>query len=113
MQPITRTTSDASGGAVTSSIVALDFWVSPFNVALSVRVTGTVNYTVQYTFDKIMENGWIPSTGNWVDHPSLSNKTATLDSNVAYPVTAVRIVQNSGSGSCVFTVIQAGGGGNS
>lgn len=113
MQPTTRTTSDASGGAVTSSIVALDYWVSPFNVALSVRVTGTVNYTVQYTFDKIYENNWVPSSGNWVDHPSLTSRTATLDSNIAYPVTAVRIVQNTGTGSCVFTVIQAGGGGNS
>lgn len=113
MQPTTRTTSDASGGAVTSSIVALDYWVSPFNVALSVRVTGTVNYTVQYTFDKIYENNWVPASGNWVDHPSLTSKTATLDSNIAYPVTAVRIVQNTGTGSCVFTVIQAGGGGNS
>lgn len=113
MQPITRTTSDASGGAVTSSIVNLDFWVSPFNVALSVRVTDTVNYTVQYTFDDIFAAGYTPASGNWVDHPTLSNKTATLDSNIAYPVTAVRIVQNSGAGSCVLTVIQAGGGGNS
>jgi hypothetical protein len=108
MRPVTRTTSNASGGAITSKIVNLDSYVSPFNVALSVRVTGTVNYTVQYTFDKIFENNWIPSTGNWVDHPSLTGKTATLDSNIAYPVTAVRIVQNSGSGSCVLTVIQAG-----
>lgn len=113
MQPITRTTSNASGGAVTSSIVALDAWTSPFNIALSVRVTGTVNYTVQYTFDNVMFDGWVPSTGNWVNHPSLTSQTGTLDSNIAYPVTAVRIVQNSGAGSTVFTVIQAGVGGNS
>ena len=113
MQPTTRTTSDASVSPVTSTIVALDYWVSPFNVALSVRVTGIVDYTVQYTFDKIYEDNWVPSTGNWVNHPSLSSKTTTLDSNIAYPVTAVRIIQNSGTGSCVFTVIQAGGGGNS
>lgn len=113
MQPITRTTSDASGGAVTSSMINLDYWVSPFNVALSVRVTGTVNYTVQYTFDKVYDQGYVAASGNWVDHPSLTSKTATLDSNIAYPVTAVRIVQNTGSGSCVFTAIQAGGGGNS
>lgn len=108
MRPVTRTTSNASGGAITSAIVNLDNYISPFNVALSVRVTGTVNYTVQYTFDDIFKNSWIPSTGNWVDHPSLTSKTTTLDSNIAYPVSAVRIVQNSGSGSCVFTVIQAG-----
>jgi len=113
MQPITRTTSDATAGAVYSTIVALDTWTSPFSIALSVRVTGTVNYTVQYTFDNIMFNNWTPASGNWVDHPSLTSKTGTLDSNIAYPVTAVRIVQNSGNGSTVLTVIQAGGGGNS
>lgn len=113
MQPITRTTSDASGGAVTSSIINLDNWTSPFNIALSVKVTGTVNYTVQYTFDNIFSSTYVASSGNWVDHPSLTSKTATLDSNIAYPVMAVRIVQNSGDGSCLFTVIQAGVGGNS
>jgi hypothetical protein len=113
MQPIVRTTSDASLAPVTSTIVALDSWTSPFNIALSVRVTGTVDYTVQYTFDDIMFNNWLPATGNWVNHPSLTNKATTLDSNIAYPVMAVRIVQNSGAGSTVFTVIQAGVGGNS
>lgn len=110
MQPNVQTTSNASGGAIYTVPVVLDTWVSPFNIALSVRVTGTVNYTVQYTFDAIDQSTWVASTANWVDHPSLSSKTATLDSNLAYPATAVRMVQNSGSGSCVFTVIQAGVG---
>lgn len=111
MQPNVQTTSDASGGAINTNPVVLDYWVSPFNIALSVRVTGTVNYTVQYTFDVINPNTWVASSANWNDHPSMSGKTATLDSNLAYPATAVRMVQNSGSGSCVFTVIQAGVGG--
>jgi hypothetical protein len=111
MRPITRTTSDASGGAVTSSMVSLDHWISPFNVALAVRVTGTVNYTVQYTFDDVWAPGYVAANGNWVNHPSFTAQTATLDGNIAYPVSAVRIVQNSGSGSCVLTVFQAGGNG--
>lgn len=110
MQPIVKTTSDASSEIKYSSPIVLDYWISPFNVTLSVLVTGTVNYTVQYTFDIIDPNTWIPSTANWVDHPSLTSKTATLDSNLAYPATAVRLVQNSGTGSCKFTVIQAGSG---
>jgi hypothetical protein len=111
MQPIVRTTSNASGGAINTTPVVLDCWVSPFNIALSVRVTGTVNYTVQYTFDVIDSNTWVSSSANWNDHPSMTGKTTTLDSNLAYPATAVRMVQNSGAGSCVFTVIQAGIGG--
>lgn len=110
MQPIIRNTSDASGGAINSKPVVLDYWVSPFNIALSVRVTGTVTYTVQYTFDVIDPNTWVSASANWVDHPSLAGKTASLDSNLAYPATAVRLVQSAGSGSCVFTVIEAGVG---
>ncbi len=51
MRPVVYTLSDASGGAKTSSVYPPDNYVSPFNVAISVVVTGTVNYTVQYTFD--------------------------------------------------------------
>ena len=34
--------------------------VTPFNVALGVTVTGTINYTVQYTFDDVFARGFIP-----------------------------------------------------
>jgi hypothetical protein len=98
-------------GAGTSNVYAPDHYVSPFNVALSVRVSGTVNYTVQYTFDDVLESSYNPSTGNWVDHPSLTGQTATKDSNIAYPVRGIRMVVNSGTGSAVLTAIQAGGGG--
>lgn len=108
MRPIVQTLSDASGGAKAANTIPLDVFISPFNTALSVTVTGTVDYTVQYTFDNVQASTWTAATGNWVNHPSLTNKVATLDSNLAYPATAVRIVLNSGAGSVVFTVIQAG-----
>ena len=111
MRPVVYTLSDASGGVKTSGVFPPDSYVSPFNVALSVLVTGTVNYTVQYTFDNVFDKNYVASSGNWVDHPSLSAKTATADSNIAYPVTGVRVKLNSGTGSITFTAIQAGGGG--
>lgn len=109
MRPVVYTLSDASGGAKYSNVYAPDNYVSPFNVALSVVVTGTVNYTVQYTFDDVFANNYNPSTGTWTDHPSLTSKTTTSDSNIAYPVNGIRIKLTSGTGSVVFTVIQAGG----
>ena len=50
MQPITVTASDASGGAVASGLVRFDDW-APGTVSLQVKVTGTVNYTVQTSMD--------------------------------------------------------------
>lgn len=84
--------------------------VTPFNVGLGVTVTGTSNYTVQYTFDNVFAANYSPASGNWVNHPSLTGLTASADSNIAYPVRGIRIIANSGAGSARLTVIQAGGG---
>ncbi len=108
MRPVVQTLSDASGGAKQAMPVILDHYISPFATSLSVLVTGTVNYTVQYTFDDVFSSTYAPASGNWVDHPNLTAQTTTKDSNLAYPATAVRIVLNSGTGSVRFTVIQAG-----
>jgi hypothetical protein len=108
MRPIVQTLSDASGGALYSNPIPLDHFVSPFNTSLSVQVTGTVDYTVQYTFDDVQAATYTPASGNWIAHPNLTAKLTTLDSNLAYPATAVRVVLNSGGGSIRFTVIQAG-----
>jgi len=106
MRPVVYT---LSGGASTSNVCPLDHYISPFNIALGVTVTGTVNYTVQYTFDDVFALTYAPASGNWVNHPSLTSQTATLDSNIAYPVRGVRLVMNSGTGTVRLTIVQAGG----
>lgn len=75
------------------------YW-TPFNVGVSVVVTGTVNYTVQYTdvnlFDlDIIKTGVIPV----FDHPVLASQTANGSDNFAFPVGAIRLTLNSWSGS--------------
>jgi hypothetical protein len=110
MRPITYALSDASGGSKTSAVYVPDNYVSPFNVALNVVVTGTVSYTVQYTFDNVFGETYVPASGNWTDHPSMTAQSTTKDANIAYPVTGIRVQLLSGTGSIVFTAIQAGGG---
>lgn len=90
-------TTDASGGATYSS-------VHPFTVGdefpcgLSVVVTGTANYTVQYS-----DNGG----ANWFDHDTLAGLTATASGYLSAATGAVRLKQSSGNGSCVLTVVEA------
>jgi hypothetical protein len=93
-----------------SPVYPPDTYTAPTNIGLGVVVTGTINYTVQYTFDNVYATGYSPSTGNWINHPTLTSQTISKDSNISYPVRGIRIVYNSGTGSAVFTVIQAGGG---
>lgn len=92
-------------GVGASAPIPLDIYLDPFNVSLFADVTGTVNYTAQFTFDNVQANAG-PYT--WTNHPDLTSATADGDGTYISPVTATRIVTNSGDGSIVFTVIQAG-----
>jgi hypothetical protein len=87
--------------------IPLDVRLKPFNVSLQLIPSGGATAKVQYTLDDIWASGWTAATANWVDHPYLTAITSTADSNLAFPVTAVR-AQNTVAGSTKFTVIQAG-----
>jgi archaellum component FlaF (FlaF/FlaG flagellin family) len=96
-------TYDAAEEVGSSSAAVMNTNVSPFNVGFGVLVTGTVNYTVQHTFDD-------PAVGftNWFSHPTIASQSANKDGNYAFPVTGIRITVNSGGGSVSMNVIQAG-----
>lgn len=90
-------------GTGSSSALVMNTNISPFNVGFGVVVSGTVNYTVQHTFDD-------PAVGftTWFSHPTVAAQTANADGNYAFPVTGIKILVNSGSGSATLNLIQAG-----
>lgn len=94
MRPVTLA---QTGTGSTNGYVA-DSYISPFNVGFGVVVSGTVNYTVQHTFDG---NTWFP-------HPTIASQTTNQDGNYAFPVLQVRLTVNSGGGTATLTLIQAG-----
>jgi hypothetical protein len=106
MRPIQVSVSDASGGAKNSNAAVLDYYGRP-EVSLQIVVTGTANYTVQQTLDNPLEPGVTPT---WFDHPdaNLVAQTVNRQGNYAYIPVAVRIRQNSGTGSVVLTIVQSG-----
>lgn len=108
MRPAILTTTDASGGATSSVAYIPDLHISPFNIGFGVDATGTVNFTVQHTFDDPFASTFAVGTAKWYNHATVAAATADTDGNYAYPVRAIRLVQNSGSGSCVMTLVQAG-----
>jgi hypothetical protein len=97
-------------GVGSSNPYVLDSYISPNNLGLAVIVSGTITYKVQYTFDDVFASGYMPASGTWFDHPTLTG-SASLNSNIAYPVMAVRLLTTAGSGSATLVIIQAGGGG--
>jgi hypothetical protein len=90
-------------GSGSSSALVMNTNISPFNVGFGVVVTGTVNYTVQHTFDD-------PAVGftTWFDHPSVASESTSQDGNYAFPVTGIKVLVNSGGGTVVMNLVQAG-----
>lgn len=95
----------AKTGAGSSVSAVMDHYQSPFNVGLGVVVSGTVNYTIQHTFDDVLDSAVTPT---WFNHPTLTSQAASADGNYAFPVRAIKVLVNSGSGTATATVIQAG-----
>lgn len=95
----------AKKGSGSSTLGVLDHYQTPFNVGIGVVVSGTVNYTIQHTFDDVFDSAVTPT---WFNHPTLVTQTANADGNYAFPVRAVKVLVNSGSGTATATVIQAG-----
>lgn len=101
--------SDVEGGTnvIGGSIpIPVDKNVTPTSIGLALIITGTVNVTVQHTFDSPWEGA--STILNWFDHPTLAGETADADGNLAFPPQAVRLLTNSGDGTCEFDLIQAG-----
>jgi len=94
MRPVTL----AQTGAGSTNGYVADSYISPFNIGFGVAVSGTVNYTVQHSFDGT----------TWYDHPTIASKTTAQDGNYAFPVTQIRLTVNSGGGTATLTLIQAG-----
>lgn len=90
-------------GTGSSSALVMNTNCTPFNVGFGAVVDGTVNYTVEHTFDD-------PAVGftTWFAHPSIDAKSTDQDGNYAFPVTGIRVTVNSGGGTVALNVVQAG-----
>jgi hypothetical protein len=70
----------------------------PFHIGFGVVASGTVNYTVEHTFDGT----------NWFPHDAVAAiDDVDSDGNYAFPVANIRVTVNSGTGSASLTAIQA------
>ena len=97
-----------TSGVGASIPVPLDYIQNPFSVSLGVIIgTGTVDVTVQFTFDDIRAGDGV-GPFIWFDHPDLTNVVADGDGAYVAPVIATRLLTNSGVDEAINRVIQAG-----
>jgi hypothetical protein len=97
-------------GAGVSNPIALDNYISPFNVGFGVVVSSaaTVTYTVQHTFDDVFAPDFSATDATWFSHEDLIAQTDNQDGNYAFPVSAIRLNVATSDGSVSITAIQAG-----
>lgn len=103
----------ATAGAITvgtnesgaSQPIPLDPYNAPMNTGLTVEINGTVNVTVEQTRDDVFSD---PGPFTWFGVTGLENITADTSQAEPTPITAVRLVTNSGDGTAILRVVQAG-----
>lgn len=107
--------SAAASGAITvgtntigsMSWQMVDWMRQPINVGLQVVVTGTVNYTVEYTNQDVnaLAVGVSPTV---FPLTSMANQSASASGVITTPVGYFRVTINSGTGTVALTYEQAG-----
>jgi len=96
VQTVTRT------GAGSTSPIVINTNVTPVSIGFAVVVSGTVNYSVQFSYDD-------PSNlVTWFDDVSITSKTGNEDGSINFPITAIKVLVNSGTGVVTLSVVQAG-----
>lgn len=96
-----------SGSTGATNWYAIDYFQGPISVGLWLKITSTIDVTVQMTPDAFLQTTATPDTFN---HASLTNITADAASELPYGAQGVRALINSSSGGAMkFSIVQAGG----
>jgi hypothetical protein len=100
-----------TNGVASSRWMRLDSWAFA-QVGIQVNVSGTINYTVQQTFDDPNDatNPVSPANVVWVNSAdsAVVSKAVDAQSFYAYAPTFIKITANSGDGSARLTAVQYG-----
>lgn len=111
MQPITVSTTDASGGTTYSRKVRMDSWANPTSL-IQVNVTGAATYTVEGSMDdpNSPTNPVAENSMTWVNCSASSLVAANASAQGILTATPIflRIKQTAGNGSTTMTVAQFG-----
>lgn len=95
-------------GAGTSPVFACDHFQAPFNVGVGVTISATATYTVEFTFDDVMANGWTPATGVWFTDATFGTATAKKAASLTIPCRGIRLNVSASTGTATISIQQAG-----
>lgn len=95
-------------GVGISSPSPMDYRQGNFKIGFGVVVSGTVNYTVQHSFDdpEATYATDYNTDATWFDHAAVAALAVNADGNYAFNIRSVRIEVNSGTGTATATFLQ-------
>jgi len=109
------TVTAGSGASASTEWRVQDFFRKKFTVSVGIQITGTVNCQVEYTFDD--PNAALPGsllpTSNQPPlsfiYPTFANVSANASGALNdFPVFAIRLTVNSGTGTAVMYLMETG-----
>jgi hypothetical protein len=93
-----------------SGVLPVDLKKYARGVGIILTINGSLTCTLQFTGDNIQKDGYTPGSGNWNNHETLANLTASTSALMLLPVVAVRLnVTAFTNGSVTLSVVQAEG----
>lgn len=87
--------------------INLDTLLNPFNLGIGAVVTGTINFSAQFTYDNPSDpfTATLPTA---FAPTAWASKTATQEGAITIPARAMRLLVNSGDGTVKLIALQAG-----
>lgn len=105
MQSITIT----QVAAGSSAVEAVSYFTNPFNIGLGAVLTGSATFTVEYSFQDPMDEGYVAANATWFPVTGLSSVSATTGAALTVPCRAIRVTLAGGSTGTVTLYIQQAG----
>lgn len=95
-------------GTGRSAVCVVDDFQTPFNVGIAVAITGTATFTVEYSLDDPLADGYNPATANWYIAPGFTSGSAAIAGSLTIPCRAICVNVSASTGSVTAKIVQAG-----
>jgi hypothetical protein len=95
-------------GVGTSPIYAADNFQAPFNVGVGVSFSASASYTVEFTFDDIMAEGYVASSGTWFSDGTFGSATTKKAASLTIPCRGIRLNVSASTGTATIQIQQSG-----
>lgn len=107
--PTNNTASTVTAGTNTvgsSTPMVVDAWVNPALYGCGTVVVGTVNYTIEKSFDDLAPAyDFTVNNPTWYPESSFTAQTTSVSGTITGPVNYIRLTINSGTGSATARII--------